>query len=218
MIKEKQTLPCNIIRDVLHLSHSVRNPSSYALVWEDAVLSKGASKDEYSWAMSVLQLYSFGRIFFKEYVKPEAIPLCKSNSCFCTVLDKYSYNLEHIFSCYGLFAVNLATVAYLSGNIESFFNDFCVKDVYLFDWGYDQCLKLRSYWCNIFDDPIKALVNYKYTLNLYERKTSMRLKRREREYQKVYTVWGDRFCNMDLKEHYKIMLPSQYTSQIQTMQ
>lgn len=223
----------NRIREVLDLAYSdERCPSSYALVWEGKVLDKNPTMKEYSFVMSILQLFSFGRPFYKEYVKPEALILCKQYPEFLEAIDAYNYKLEDIFSCYGLFAVNLSKVAILSGDVEKYLNpydsyksmpefkkffklfnkqDYNKDNVYDFDWGYTNCLQVVNNWYDLFGDPIMALVNYKYALNVYTRNTSMKLKKRGREYSEVFNTWGERYCSMGLQERLKIIKESQFT-------
>lgn len=208
--KEERT---NIMKEVLGLACSDdRNPSSYALIWEDKVLEKLPTKEEYIYLMSVLQLFSFGRPYYKEYVKPEALVLCSKYSEFLELLD--TYKLEDIFSCYGVFAVNLSKSMLLNGvqcELEGYENKYC------FEWGYKRCLQIVNKWMEVFNDPIKVLVNYKYALNIYERNTSMKLKRREREYREVYEVWGDRYCSTSLQERLKTIKINQFTTLKRTM-
>jgi len=207
------------VKEVLKLAcFDSYSPSSYALVWEDKVLQQLPTQMEYSWLMSILHLFSFGRPYYKEYIKPEAIPLCKNNTEFIEVIDNFGYKFEDIFSCYGVFAVNLATIAESFTSVKRFFGNFYLKNVYFFDWGYSNSLIILNKWNEVFNDPVKVLVNYRYTLNLYERNTSIKLKKRERDYTKVYNTWSDRYCSMNLQDRLKTIKVNQFTFQTATMQ
>ncbi len=188
-----------IIHDIQHVKQALNtlgirtdkvdtiNPSSYALVWEEGVLAKNPSERDYCVLMSVMHEYSYGRLYYENFMKPEArtIFFTKNNEMGKRLRDA-KVKPEKYFTCQGIFSVNRASAMDLGFNPET-------ESLFDFDTGYEYSLKVYDMWYNVFRDEAKAIVNYRYYLNLYEINTTLSLNNQEHYMRKVLKTWQVRF-------------------------